>query len=76
VNPHVFDIKRNPGGHVAFGHGIHLCIGQMIARMEAESMLTALLDRVEVIEPRGEPVHRLLNTLRTLDSLPLRLIPA
>jgi 4-methoxybenzoate monooxygenase (O-demethylating) len=76
VNPDVFDIKRNPGGHVAFGHGIHLCIGQMIARMEAESMLTALLDRVEVIEPRGEPVHRLLNTLRTLDSLPLRLIPA
>jgi 4-methoxybenzoate monooxygenase (O-demethylating) len=75
-NPDEFDIQRTAIPHVAFGHGIHVCIGQMIARMEAESVLTALLDRVAYIEPRGEPVHRLLNTLRTLDSLPLRLTPA
>jgi 4-methoxybenzoate monooxygenase (O-demethylating) len=74
--PDVFDIQRKSIPHVAFGYGIHVCIGQMIARMEAESVLTALLDRVATIEPRGQPVHRPLNTLRTLDSLPLRLTPA
>jgi 4-methoxybenzoate monooxygenase (O-demethylating) len=68
-----FDIERSSIPHLAFGHGIHVCIGQMIARMEAESVLTALLDRVEILEPAGTPVHRLLNTLRTLDELPLEL---
>jgi len=72
-NPKEFDLNRRQGSHLAFGHGIHTCIGQMIARMEAESILSALLDRFETIEPTGEPKHRMLNTLRTLDSLPLRL---
>ena len=71
--PDVFDISRNAIPHLAFGFGIHNCIGQLIARIEAESVLTALLDRVELIEPAGEVRYRLLNTLRTLDALPLRL---
>jgi cytochrome P450 len=72
-HPGVFDIGRSAIPHLAFGFGIHNCIGQLIARMEAESVLTALLDRFELIEPAGEPVYRPLNTLRTLDALPLRL---
>lgn len=75
-NPDDFDPGRKMGGHVAFGHGIHLCIGQMIARMEAESLLTAMLDRFERIERIGEARYRPLNTLRTLDDLPLRLVLA
>lgn len=76
ANPDRYDIMRQMAGHLAFGAGIHVCIGQMIARMEAEAVLGALLDRVERIELTGEPVYRPLNTLRTLDELPLRLVPA
>jgi 4-methoxybenzoate monooxygenase (O-demethylating) len=74
--PGDFDISRSAAGHLAFGAGIHLCIGQMIARMEAESLLTALLDRVATIEAVGDAVYRPVNTLRTLDRLPLRLVAA
>lgn len=75
-NPDVYDLHRSMGGHLAFGSGIHTCIGQLIARMEAEAVLGALLDRVKRIELTGEPVYRPLNTLRTLDKLPIRLIAA
>jgi cytochrome P450 len=75
-DPDRYDLGRSPAGHLAFGQGIHLCIGQLIARMEAESVLVALLDRVKELQPAGKPVYRPLNTLRTLDALPLRLIPA
>ena len=71
-----FDITRKAGGHVGFGFGIHACLGQMLARLEGESILTALAGRVEAIELIGEPVQQLNNTLRGLDSLPLRLTPS
>lgn len=76
TDPSSFDLNRSPGGHLAFGHGIHLCIGQMIARMEAEILLGKMLDKIKTIQLTGEPVYRPLNTLRTLDQLPLRLTPA
>jgi cytochrome P450 len=76
TDPDRFDPSRPLLGHLAFGAGIHLCIGQMIAKMEAESVLGALLNRIETLEPAGEPVYRPLNTLRTLDALPLRVRPA
>ena len=60
------------GGHVGFGYGIHGCVGQMLARLEAELVLGALLRRVERIELAGEPVRRLNNTLLGFSSLPVR----
>ena len=72
VNPEEFAVERESAGHVGFGLGIHQCVGQMVARMEAEVMLQALLRRVESIEPAGAPQYRLNNTLRTLEALPLR----
>ncbi|MGE4322182.1 MAG: cytochrome P450 [Sphingobium sp.] len=75
--PDRFDMTRKVlGRHIAFGMGVHKCIGQMIARAEAEAVLSELARRVARIELAGEPRYRLLNSLRTLDSLPLRLIPA
>jgi len=74
--PNRFDITRRPTGHMAFGSGIHGCVGQVVARLEGELILTALAKRVKAIEPAGAPVRRLNNTLRALASLPLRLIPA
>jgi cytochrome P450 len=70
--PDQFDITRKPAGHVAFGYGIHSCVGQMIARLEGEIVLKALAERVETLELAGSPVRRLNNTLRGLSNLPLR----
>jgi cytochrome P450 len=77
-NPTHFDIKRRDllGQHAAFGFGAHNCIGQMIARLEAECILSALARRVRVLEISSEPSYRLINTMRTLENLPLRLTPA
>ena len=70
--PDRFDLTRRASGHVAFGYGIHACVGQMVARLEGEVVLAALARRAERIELAGEPVRRLNNTLRGLASLPLR----
>jgi cytochrome P450 len=72
-DPDKFDIRRKTLGHVGFGYGIHTCVGQMVARLEAESLLTVLARKVESIELTGEPTWRLNNTIRGLDTLPLAL---
>jgi cytochrome P450 len=71
----VFDIERKPTGHMAFGAGIHGCVGQVVARLEGEVVLGALARRVKRIEFTGDPTRRLNNTLRAFGSLPLRLVP-
>ncbi len=45
---------RQPNRHVAFGHGVHTCLGASLARLEAKTALTALLDRFETIDPATE----------------------
>lgn len=74
-HPDRFDLMRPPKS-IAFGFGIHACIGQMIARLEAEALLTALAGRVARLELTGDPFHRPINQMRTLDHLPLHVIPA
>jgi cytochrome P450 len=75
TDPDRYDVTRQTTGvHRAFGAGAHVCIGQMIARMEAESILGAVIRRVQSIEPAGTARWRPVNTLRTLDVLPLRLV--
>lgn len=74
--PERYDIERRPSGHVALGSGIHGCVGQAIARLEGEVVLTALARRVKRIEVVGPHTRRLNNTLRALDTLPLRLVAA
>src|ERR1700749_5110853 len=74
--PDSFDVRRRAAGHMAFGTGIHGCVGQAVARLESEVLFGALTKRVAAIEFTGEPQRRLNNTLRGLDSLPLRIVPA
>ncbi|WP_182877885.1 cytochrome P450 [Microbispora sp. H10670] len=45
ADPHVLDLRRENGGHLAFGHGIHQCLGQQLARVEMRVAFPALLDR-------------------------------
>jgi 4-methoxybenzoate monooxygenase (O-demethylating) len=74
--PDVFDVEHDARGHVGFGAGIHACVGQMLARLEAEVLLGALARRVERIELDGEPDLKLNNTLRGFARLPVRVQPA
>jgi len=75
-NPDSFDVQRRARGHMAFGSGIHGCVGQVVARLEGEVVLTALAQRVSRIELIGAPKRRLNNTLRAMASMPVRLVPA
>jgi 4-methoxybenzoate monooxygenase (O-demethylating) len=74
--PERFDVHRRAAGHAAFGAGIHLCVGQMLARLEAEMLMTALAARVKRIDIVGELQRKLSNTLRQFASLPVELIAA
>lgn len=73
--PERFDIRRNTQGHVAFGAGIHGCVGQMMARLEVETLLAAITRRVRRIEFTGEPELMRHNTLRGYRSLPIAFRP-
>ncbi|GAA1243324.1 cytochrome P450 [Pseudonocardia aurantiaca] len=45
ADPHVLDLSRQDGGHLAFGHGIHQCLGQQLARVEMRVAFPALVNR-------------------------------
>jgi cytochrome P450 len=66
-----YDITRNPLDHVAFGYGIHVCVGAGLARMEGPAILASLARRVETLECSGEPRRHLNNVIRGLASLPV-----
>ena len=73
-DPEIFRIDRRPQGHMAFGAGIHGCVGQNIARGELEALLSAMIEQVDRIEPAGPPVWRPNNAIHALDRLPLKFI--
>jgi cytochrome P450 len=75
-DPDQFDIDRNPSDQLAFGRGVHLCVGIHLARLEGHAMLNAVADRVETLELGGEPKWVDNTTLHGLARLPLRLHPA
>jgi cytochrome P450 len=74
-DPARFDVRRNPRDHVAFGHGVHSCPGQGLARLEAQSILAALASAVETVEA-GEPTWQLNNVVRAPSSLPVSVLGA
>lgn len=72
TNPDEFDLSRDPSGHVGFGMGLHQCVGQHVARLEAEALVTALAKRVKTIEIAGDTVRHHNNTMRAWHALPMR----
>jgi hypothetical protein len=75
-DPAAFDVRRRSGGHVAFGAGIHRCVGEMLAEIEGEIVLTELTRRVRSISLDGSPTLHYNNSLRSFAKIPLRLEPA
>jgi cytochrome P450 len=54
-DPFRFDVGRDPNKHLAFGHGVHFCLGAALARMEINSFFTELLPRLKSIEVTAPP---------------------
>ncbi len=72
-DPDRFDIHRNTTGHLAFGHGLHFCLGAHLARLEAAAAIDCLLDEVDGLELAGPVRWSTTPSLRGPISVPLRL---
>ncbi|MFS8102806.1 cytochrome P450 [Lentzea alba] len=75
-NADQLDVTRSAQGHVAFGHGIHFCLGAPLARLEFDVALTQLLARFPKLQLAAEPetlVWRDSTLIRGLHTLPVRL---
>ena len=71
-DPHRFDIARKDAPHVAFGGGLHLCIGSPLARLEAQVALLSFFERfpnVRLADPAMQPKWRSLPFFRGLEEL-------
>ncbi len=71
VDPMTFDVGRSPNKHLAFGFGVHYCLGAMLARMEIKALLTELLPRLRSIELAGEPAEMQTLFVGGLKRLPI-----
>ncbi|MFJ3973822.1 cytochrome P450 [Streptomyces sp. NPDC090021] len=74
--PDRFDLTRPPGPHLAFGHGIHYCLGAPLARLQAGVALASLLGRfpdLALAEPDGDLPWLPISDMRALLSLPVLL---
>jgi len=70
--PFRFDVGRDPNKHVAFGYGVHFCLGAALARMEMNSLFTELIPRLESIELTGAPELAATTFVGGLKHLPIR----
>ena len=74
TDPETFDISRHPNPHVAFGSGIHHCLGATLARLEGQEALRLLVERFSKLDlavPVEELSYQPSITFRSLKSLPV-----
>jgi cytochrome P450 len=72
-DPFRFKVDREVmSRHVAFGHGVHLCLGMHLARMEIKALFAELLPRLRSIELNGKPRNTRANFVSGLKTLPVR----
>jgi len=76
ADPMNFDIARNPNPHMAFGHGIHLCLGANLARMEARIFFEEFFRHFAHIESCAAPVFIRSNLIHGFKAMPVLLTPA
>lgn len=70
--PFRFDVGRDPNKHLAFGYGVHFCMGAALARMEVHSFFSELLPRLKSIELTGDPQFVATTFVGGLKHLPVR----
>ncbi len=72
ANPQKFDITRQPNPHVAFGSGVHHCLGATLARVEGQEVFNALAERFPAFQVATEELeYQPSITFRSLKSLPV-----
>jgi cytochrome P450 len=71
-DPFRFDVGRDPNKHLAFGYGVHFCLGAALARMEVNSFFTELVPRLKSIELNGNPELTATTFVGGLKHLPIR----
>jgi cytochrome P450 len=71
-DPFRFDVGRDPNKHVAFGYGVHFCLGAALARMEVNSFFAELLPRLKSIVLTGDPEFVATTFVGGLKHLPVR----
>ncbi|MGG3626315.1 cytochrome P450 [Bacillus gobiensis] len=70
IDPNVLDITRNPNPHLAFGYGIHFCLGSSLARLETQIAIVTLLQRMDNLQLVTPDLHwRNLIGFRSLQEL-------
>ncbi|MFF0433799.1 cytochrome P450 [Streptomyces sp. NPDC004327] len=74
ADPDVLDIRRKPSGHLAFGHGVHLCLGQQLARIEMRVAFAALLDRFPTLR-LAVPAEEVVLRPETADIYGVKSLP-
>ncbi|MEV5497861.1 cytochrome P450 [Nonomuraea fuscirosea] len=74
ADPHVLDLGRRDGGHLAFGHGIHQCLGQQLARVELRVAFPALLNRFPSLR-LAVPAEEVAVRPETADIYGLKSLP-
>jgi cytochrome P450 len=72
TDPFRFDAGRDPNKHLAFGFGVHYCLGAALARMETRALFAELLPRLESIELAGRPEWTATTFVGGLKHLPIR----
>jgi cytochrome P450 len=66
-----FDVTRGERAHLAFGHGIHHCLGAPLARLEARIAVPLVFAKLPGLALAGEPAYRSSTVSRALSSLPV-----
>jgi cytochrome P450 len=71
-DPFTFDVGRDPNKHIAFGYGVHFCLGAALARLEVSSLFSELLPRLKSVELAGPPEHMATTFVGGIKHLPIR----
>jgi cytochrome P450 len=75
--PNQFNIQRDPNRHLAFGHGIHFCVGAPLARLEARVALPMILNQLRDLKRvEGVPIHIHTGIVFVINNLPVTFRPA